>query len=213
MAQTKEPCELYLLTPDTIEDVAAFSAELDAVLATGLVPVVQVRLKGVDDEVFTDTAERLKEVCHKHDVALIVNDRADVAKAIGADGVHIGQDDMSLNEARKLLGDDFDIGVTCHNSRHLAYEAGEGGANYVAFGAFFPSSTKEDAEKADIEILQMWEEVTDIPCVAIGGITPENCRSVADAGAHFVAVCAGVWQHEVGAVAAVKAYHEALTKA
>ncbi|MCK0068340.1 thiamine phosphate synthase [Kordiimonas laminariae] len=210
MAKTKEPCELYLLTPDTLDDVAAFAADLDAVLATEMVPVVQVRLKDVDDETFTDIASQLKDVCHKHDVAVIINDRVDIAKAIGADGVHIGQDDMSLEDARNILGEDFDIGVTCHNSRHLAYEAGEGGANYVAFGAFFPSVTKANAEPAEIEILQMWEEVTDIPCVAIGGITTENCRSVADAGAHFVAVCAGVWQHEAGPVAAVKAYHQAL---
>lgn len=209
-SKTQEPCQLYLITPHTIADMGAFAQTLDDVLAEGVVACVQLRLKGVEDEVVIAAAQRLMPICHGHDVAFLINDRADIAADVDADGVHIGQHDGDVKTARALLGDDKDIGVTCHDSRHLAFEAGEAGANYVAFGAFFDTTTKETDARPDPEILTMWDEVTDVPSVAIGGITPENCRALADAGAHFVAVSSGVWQHKDGPVAAVKAYAAAL---
>ncbi len=211
MANNQEPCDLYLITPEKIDDLDAFSATLDDVLATGHVACVQLRLKGANDETILKTADRLLDVCHGREVSMLLNDRADLADEVDADGVHIGQDDISYAEAREILGNDKDIGVTCHNSRHLGFEAAEAGASYVAFGAFFSSVTKPEAELAEFEPLTMWDEATDIPCVAIGGITPENCRSVADAGAHFIAVCSGVWNHSEGPVTAVKEYYKALT--
>ncbi|PCI63712.1 MAG: thiamine phosphate synthase [Kordiimonadales bacterium] len=214
MADTKETCLLYLITPPVIEDLQAFAKVLDDVLATGEVVCLQLRLKGADDETIVGAAETLLPICHAHEVALLINDRADIAEQTGADGVHLGQNDGGLASARSLLGADKDIGVTCHASKDMAFQAGDQGANYVAFGACFESETKPDADVVGtetlMEILTDWDEVTDVPCVAIGGITPENCRQVADAGAHFVAVSGSVWGHKDGPVAAVKAFGKAL---
>jgi len=210
MAVDKDICELYLITPETINDVTGFCRQLDDVLATEMVACVQLRLKGADDATFEETGLALLPVCHKHGVPMLVNDRADIAVKINADGVHLGQEDGDVVSARTLLGHDKDIGVTCHGSKQLAYDAGDAGANYVAFGAFFPSKTKPEAKVADKEILTHWDETTDIPCVAIGGITPENCREVADAGAHFVAICSAVWEYCEGPKAAIQAFHKAL---
>lgn len=209
-AENKHVCELYLITPPQIDDVAAFAGTLDAVLATGKVACLQLRLKNVSDDVIKSTAAGLITVCHKHEVAFILNDRADLAAEVNADGVHIGQHDGDVRTVRTLLGHDKDIGVTCHDSTHLAYEAGEAGADYVAFGAFFPTSTKETEFQPELDILTAWDEVTEIPCVAIGGITVDNCRDVAQAGAHFVAVSSGVWNYPGGPVEAVEAFAEAL---
>lgn len=206
----EDVCGLYLLTPEAIDDLAAFGAELDSVLATGAVACVQLRLKNASDEKVVASAEALLPVCHKYDIPLLINDRADLAAQTDADGVHLGQDDGDVASARSLLGANKDIGVTCHGSKDLAFTAGEQGANYVAFGAFFPSTTKSDAELADKQLLADWDEVTDVPCVAIGGITAENCRELASAGAHFVAVCAAVWEATDGAVAAVAKIRAAL---
>lgn len=206
----KEPCQLYLITPPQIDDLDAFSETLESVLNERCVACVQLRLKGVEDESIIASARKLMPICHDYDVAFIINDRADIAADLDADGVHIGQHDGDVQAARALLGTDREIGVTCHDSRHLAFEAGEAGANYVAFGAFFPTTTKETDARPDPEILTMWEEVTDLPCVAIGGITVENCKTLADAGAHFVAVSSGVWQHPEGPVKAVRAFAEVL---
>lgn len=206
--QTK--CELYLITPPKIDDLAGFSNTLDEVLATGAVACVQLRLKDVSDQEIRKAAQAIMPACEKHNVAFILNDRADLAAGLGADGVHLGQHDGDVRTARTLLGHDKDIGVTCHDSIHLAFEAGEAGADYVAFGAFFDTTTKEPDTRVELEILTTWDEVTDLPCVAIGGITVDNCRSVAAAGAHFVAVSSGVWDYDGGPVAAVKAFSEIL---
>jgi len=203
-------CQLYLITPDKIDDVTAFAKLLDETLAAGDVACVQLRLKDVSDEDFTATAKALKLVCEKHEVAFLINDRADIAAAVDADGVHLGQGDMGVPEARTLLGHNKDIGVTCHDSMDLAFTAGEEGANYVAFGAFFPTETKVTEHRPEKDILTVWDEVTELPCVAIGGITPENCKELADAGAHFVAACSSVWNHPEGPAAAVKAFNKAL---
>ena len=212
-ANDKLACELYLITPSQIEDLKAFAAMLNGVLATGHVACVQLRLKDVTDAEIVEAAHALMPVCHAHEVAFILNDRADLAAELDADGVHIGQHDGDVRTARTLMGHNKDIGVTCHDSTHLAFEAGEAGADYVAFGAFFPTTTKETEFRPDLDILTTWDEVTDLPCVAIGGITVENCQEVAAAGAHFVAVSSGVWDYPEGSVTAVKAFAEALQNA
>lgn len=203
-------CELYLITPPQIEDLTGFAGTLDAVLATGHVACVQLRLKDVPDDRIIEAVQALMPVCHTHEVAFILNDRADLAAELDVDGVHIGQHDGDVRTVRTLLGHNKDIGVTCHDSTHLAFEAGEAGADYVAFGAFFPTTTKETEFHPELDILTTWDEVTDLPCVAIGGITVENCREVAAAGAHFVAVSSGVWGYADGPVAAVNAFADAL---
>lgn len=171
---------------------------------TGLpIACLQLRLKGVRDEEILTTAEALKPVLSKYDTPLILNDRADLAKKAGASGVHLGQEDGSVREARALLGPDADIGVTCHDSRHLAMEAAEEGADYVAFGAFFPTKTKETLHRPDPEILVAWSQMTTVPCVAIGGITPQNARVLIEAGADYLAVSGAIWSHPEGAGAAV----------
>lgn len=210
MPDDSEPCGLYLITPKTIDNVGAFAASLDGVLATGAVACVQLRLKEIDDDHLQNIGKKLLGVCHKYDVPMLVNDRADIAAAIDADGVHLGQKDGDVAAARSLLGANKDIGITCHGSKDLAFTAGDQGANYVAFGAFFPSSTKPEAEIVEPSLLTAWDEITEIPSVAIGGINHGNCKTLADAGAHFVAVCAAVWQAEEGAVAAVEKIRAAL---
>ena len=209
-AHQEAKCELYLITPPQIDDLDAFAALLNTVLETGFVACLQLRLKDVGDDGIRAAAKKIMPVCSAHEVAFILNDNASLAHELDADGVHLGQGDGDVRAARTLLGHDKDIGVTCHDSRHLAFEAGEAGADYVAFGAFFDTQTKQTDVRSDLEVLTMWDEVTDLPCVAIGGITVENCRSLADAGAHFVAVSSGVWNHPSGPVAAVQAYAEAL---
>jgi thiamine-phosphate pyrophosphorylase len=151
-------------------------------------------------------------VVQERDVAFVLNDRPDLALETGCDGVHIGQQDTPYRDARRLLGDDRIIGVTCHNSRHLAMEAADAGADYVAFGAFFPTATKEPPTAADPEILAWWSEIMTVPCVAVGGITADNCRPLIAAGADFLAVSAGVWQHPEGPAAAVRAFRRQIER-
>lgn len=203
-------CRLYLITPPKIEP-ASFAERLALALDAGDVGCVQLRLKDVDDDEIRRAAERLRPVAQDRGVALIMNDRPDLAAETGCDGVHVGQEDASYEDARTLLGGDAIVGVTCKNSRHLAMEAAEKGADYVAFGPFFESVTKprtDPARKpADLEILRWWSEIMTVPCVAIGGITVENCPPLVTAGADFLAVIAGVWSHPDGPAAAVKAFN------
>ncbi len=199
-------CRLYLITPPVIDDLLAFGAQLNSALAAGDAAALQLRLKGADDDEVTAAVARLMPICKAHDTALILNDNPVLAARLGCDGVHIGQTDGSLKDARALLGQDKIIGVTCHDSRHLAMDAAEGGADYVAFGAFFPTSTKATTATPDVEILSIWQEVMLTPCVAIGGITSENCRPLVVAGADYLAVSAGIWAHPQGAAAAVRAF-------
>ena len=203
---TEEPCRLYLITPPKLEPVA-FGEVLKAALDAGDVASLQLRLKDVLEEEIARAIEVLMPIAQKRDVAFILNDRPDLAKRYGSDGVHIGQEDMPYAEARALLGPERIIGVTCHDSRHLALEAGEAGADYVAFGAFFPSTTKEPKALCDIETLQWWAELMVIPCVAIGGITIENAPALVAAGADFLAVSAGIWDFPDGPAAAVAAFN------
>ena len=202
--------QLYLISP--LDCSGDFPARLERALAAGarrhgdLVTAFQFRVKNVDQHEAARLAAPLQAICAAHDVAFIVNDSVALAKRLKADGVHLGQDDGSPKDARTELGREAQIGVTCHASRHLAMEAGEAGADYVAFGAFFPSSTKDkgDAERPDPELLRWWSQLFEIPCVAIGGITPENCAPLVEAGADFLAVSHAVWGGDE--VAAIEAF-------
>lgn len=205
---TNIACQLYLISP--LEVGGNFPASLEAALSAGPVAAFQFRVKEIDQHEAARLAAPLQEICARHDVAFIVNDSVSLAKRIKADGVHLGQDDGDPREAREILGRDAQIGVTCHNSRHLAMEAAEVGADYVAFGAFFPTTTKEVKHQADLETLEMWSQFTEVPCVAIGGITPDNAKIVIDAGADFIAVSGAVWNHPEGPAAAVKAFNALL---
>jgi thiamine-phosphate pyrophosphorylase len=200
------PCQLYLISPPLIADLPLFIAQLQLALAGGPVAAFQLRLKGVADADILHVAAAIKTVLALHDVSFILNDRADLAQMCGADGVHLGQQDGDIASARKVLGPDIQIGVTCHDSRHLAMEAGEAGADYVAFGAFYPTQTKHPPAFATPDILTWWSNMAELPCVAIGGITVENAAPLVAAGADFIAVSAGVWQHRDGPKAAVEKF-------
>jgi thiamine-phosphate pyrophosphorylase len=202
------PCQLYLISPARLDQ--HFDDQLRAAIGAGPVAAFQLRMKDAPDEEILRTAERLMPICGGADVAFILNDRMDLAKACGADGVHLGQGDGDPREARRLLGSSAQIGVTCHDSRHLAMEAGEAGADYVAFGAFFPTNTKDVFHRPEPSILGWWTTLFELPCVAIGGITPQNAPILVEAGADFLAVCASVWSHPGGPGAAVGAFQAML---
>ncbi len=206
-------CRVYLISPPVVAALEGFAQDLDRAFCGGDVAAFQLRLKPASDEEVLAAGRALLPICHAHDVAFIVNDRPDLAVALGADGVHIGQSDMDVRSARRIMGHERDIGVTCHASRHLAYIAGEQGADYVAFGAFFPSPTKDSGHRADPELLRIWHETTEIPAVAIGGITAENCGPLVEAGADFLAVSSYVWRHPEGPAAAVAALNRAIEAA
>jgi thiamine-phosphate pyrophosphorylase len=199
-------CRLYLITPPKFE-LAPFSRALEDALAGGDIACVQLRLKGATDDEVLHIGASLKPIVQNAGAALILNDRPDLAARLEADGVHVGQTDAPYDQARRLMGNDRIVGVTCHNSRDLAYEAAEAGADYVAFGAFYPTTTKDPSHWADPEILEIWQETMEIPCVAIGGITTENAEPLVRAGADFLAVSTGVWDHPEGAQAAVAAFN------
>jgi thiamine-phosphate pyrophosphorylase len=171
---------------------------------------VQLRLKGASDDEIRRAAERLMPIVQERGAAFFLNDRPDLAAELGADGVHVGADDTPYAKARALVGPEAIVGVSCYASRHEAMEAAEAGADYVAFGAFFPTRTKEPRARADIELLSWWSEMMTVPCVAIGGITPENCGPLVEAGADFLAVVSAVWDHQDGPAAAVRAFEEAI---
>ncbi|MGE4061779.1 MAG: thiamine phosphate synthase [Rhodospirillaceae bacterium] len=212
MAGQTPSCRLYLVTPPALPDVAGFARTLEEVLAAGDVACVQLRLKDVGDEVIQKAVKTLMPVCHAKDVAFILNDRPDLAAAFNCDGVHIGPEDAPYEEARRLVGADKTVGVTCKDSRHDAMEAAEAGADYVAFGAFFPTATKQNTASVTPEILEIWTETTTVPCVAIGGITVENCAPLVQAGADFIAVCNGVWSYPQGPAAAVRDFNAILAR-
>lgn len=201
-------CQLYLISPPDVG--GDFAARLEAALDGGPVAAFQFRVKGLDSHEAARLAEPLQAICAARDVAFIVNDDMGLAKRLGADGVHLGQSDGDPRAARALLGPSAQIGVTCHDSRHLAMEAGEAGADYVAFGAFFPTSTKEVSHRPDPSILTWWSRLFELPCVAIGGITPDNGRVLVEAGADFLAVSGAVWTHPEGPAAGVQAFEKIL---
>ena len=202
-----EPAKLYLISPHEVG--GAFPDRLKAALERGIAAAFQLRVKGVGEHELARLAEPLQRICADAGVAFIVNDSMSLAKRLGADGVHLGQSDGDVQEARALLGPSAQIGKTCHDSRHLAMEAGEAGADYVAFGAFYPTTTKPSDYRPAPSILTWWSILFEIPCVAIGGITPGNGRPLVEAGADFLAVCQAVWGKEDPA-AAVGAFAEVL---
>lgn len=204
-------CQLYLISP--LDVGGDFPTKLKRALGAGPVAAFQFRVKDTDQPESTKLAEPLQAICEENDVAFIVNDDVALAKRLGADGVHLGQGDEELAVARDELGPDIQIGITCHDSRHLAMEAGEGGANYVAFGAFFPTQTKETFHRPEIDILRWWSKIMEIPCVAIGGITPDNCQPLIDAGADFLSVSGSVWNCPEGPADAVARFAQILKEA
>jgi thiamine-phosphate pyrophosphorylase len=206
MAKTppKIDCQIYLLTPPRIDDLDAFAAVFEAAIAAAPVACLQIRLKDTPEDQIEEIARRLAPIAHVQDTLILINDNVELATKCGADGVHLGQTDMKINLAKELISDDAIIGVTCHNSKDLAFQAGSAGADYVAFGSFFKSETKPDASPADLELLTWWNETMAIPCVAIGGITTDNAQTVIAAGANYIAVSSGVWNHKDGPAEAVK---------
>jgi thiamine-phosphate pyrophosphorylase len=217
---TGTACRLYLITPPNLdgEALAAFAGALAEALDAGDVACLQIRLKASDgtpapDDTIRRATEALLPIAHAHDVAVIMNDRPDLAAELECDGVHVGQEDAAYEDARRIVGGEAIVGVTCHDSRHLAIAAAEAGADYVAFGAFYPTTTKSPKASARPDLLRWWSEVTEVPCVAIGGITVENCPPLVAAGADFLAVSAGVWNHPAGPGAAVAEFIKAMAEA
>jgi thiamine-phosphate pyrophosphorylase len=203
----REPCSLYLISPQEVG--GSFPDRLKAALEPGLATAFQLRVKDMDEHELARLAEPLQRICSDRQVAFIVNDSIALAKRLGADGVHLGQHDGAVRAARELLGPSAQIGRTCHDSRHLAMEAGEAGVDYVAFGAFYPTTTKPSDYRPDPSILTWWSALFELPCVAIGGITADNARPLVDAGADFLAVCQAVWGADNPA-AAVRRFEELL---
>ena len=205
---TRATTRLYLITPPAL-DPDRFATAHEAALDGGDVACLQLRLKDVDDAAIRHAAKVLQPIAQAHDVAFIMNDRPDLAAELDCDGVHVGEEDAPYQEARSLLGPDRIVGVTCGDSRHRALVAAEAGADYVAFGAFFPSATKTGAKyRATPHLLRDWAETTIVPCCAIGGITQQNCRPLVEAGADFLAVIGAVWSHPQGPREAVRAFNE-----
>lgn len=196
--------QIYLITPPNIVNLASFVSNLEKILTACPVACLQIRLKNSPQTRITETAKALLPITQAHETALIINDSPSIAVEIGADGVHLGQSDMDIKSAQQMLSAGSIIGVTCHNSKDLAFKAGSDGAHYVAFGSFFDSKTKPDASPADLELLTWWHETMEIPSVAIGGITVDNARQVIAAGADFIALSSGVWDYPDGPVQAVK---------
>jgi len=204
-------CRLYLITPATLPP--GFAETLARALDAGDVAALQIRLKDASDDAILRATEAILPVAQSRGVAVLMNDRVDLAIKAGCDGAHLGQGDGDHAAARQLLGPDRTLGITCHASRHLAMEAGEAGADYVAFGAFFPTSTKDTVHTAETELLEWWSEMFEIPCVAIGGIGAANCAPLVRAGADFLAVVGAVWNHPEGPAAGVKAMNAAIAAA
>ena len=205
-------CRLYLISPDGFE-LESFKGQLNKAFEGGDVASFQLRLKAASNDEIIKISKELIPLCHKYDVAFILNDDPKLALEVGADGVHIGQSDGSLDEARTILGHNSIIGLTCNDSKHLAFEAGEAGADYIAFGAFFPSQTKETNKQPPVSIITDWVKFVEIPCVSIGGITVDNCKSLIDAGSDFLAVGAGAWEYPKGPKEAVEKFNKILKEA
>jgi len=185
---------------------AAFMPGLEAALDAGEVAAFQLRLPGASDDQLRRTIDTLMPTVQARGTAFLVDGRADLAVEMGCDGVHLGAIE-EYAEARRLVGAGM-IGLSCGGSRHLGIEAAEAGADYVSFGAFFPSATKPDAEITDPDILAWWAELMESPCVAVGGITVENCAPLIATRCDFLAVSAGVWAHPQGPAAAVAGFRE-----
>ena len=210
--ETRATTRLYLITPPAL-DPDRFAKELEEALAGGDVACLQMRLKDVKDDTVRRAAKILKPNAQERNVAFIMNDRPALAAELACDGVHVGEEDMPYAEARRLMGPDRVVGVTCGASRDRAITAAEAGADYVAFGAFFPSMTKTTTKhRADAELLRDWSETTVVPCCAIGGITQQNCGPLVEAGADFLAVIGAIWSHPKGPRVAVAEFNEVFAR-
>jgi thiamine-phosphate pyrophosphorylase len=212
MGGSQDGCRIYLITPAKL-DPASFADQLAAALDAGDTAAVQLRLKDVDDDAWRRAIDALRPVTQSRGVAFLLNDRADLARETGCDGAHVGQEDMPAKQARRLMGPDATLGVTCKGSRDLAMAAGEDGADYVAFGAFFPSGTKDVTRFIDAEILRWWSELMELPCCAIGGITAANCAPLVQAGADFLAVVGAIWSYPDGPASGVRTLNAAIAAA
>ena len=203
-----DTCQIYLITPPQIDDLPAFCKALDSALRAAPVACLQIRLKEVngdktDSSAIIQAAKAIIPICHAKNTLVLINDDPEIAKQCGADGVHLGQNDMDYFSSRELLGGDAIIGITCHNSKGLGFEAAQAGADYVAFGAFFETATKQAKARAELEILEWWQEAVEIPSVAIGGITVDNAQTLIEAGADFLAISSGVWDYKDGPASAI----------
>ncbi len=207
-----EGCRLYVITPETF-DLHPFADSLAGALDAGDVAAVQLRLKNAPDDVWKRAIDALRPVCQSRRVELLLNDRADLVAAAGCDGAHVGQEDMPAREARRLMGSGRTLGVTCKSSHDLADRAVQDGASYVAFGAFFPSTSKQVTNLADPEVLRRWAQRSKVPSCAIGGITEANLAPLVRAGAHLLAIIGGVWSHPDGPAAGVRAINAAIKTA
>lgn len=206
----RERTRLYLITPPVIADIDGFAETLISALDAGDVACLQLRLKdgeAIDADATRALARAVMAPVQARGIAVVINDSPSLALELGADGVHVGLEDAPVAEARRMLGPDAIIGATCKDSRHHAMLAGEAGADYVAFGSFFPTATKAEATPADPAILSWWQETMELPCVGIGGITIDRADILVRAGADFLAVSSGVWNHPRGAPAAVAAFN------
>jgi len=212
MGGSHDGCRIYLITPPKF-DPTPFAERLAAALDAGDVAAVQLRLKDVDDDAWRRAIDALRPVTQSRGVAFLLNDRADLVRETGCDGAHVGQEDMPAKQARHLMGRDATLGVTCKGSRDLAMAAGEDGADYVAFGAFYTSGTKDVTRFIDPEILHWWSEMMELPCCAIGGITAANCAPLVQAGADFLAVVGAIWSHPNGPAEGVRALDAAINAA
>ncbi|EHD14591.1 thiamine-phosphate pyrophosphorylase [Commensalibacter intestini A911] len=201
------PCELYLLTPPSL-DPFKFKPLLIKALDAGPVAAVQLRLKDVSDDEIRKAIDILRPVVQDHDIAFILNDRPDLAKECGCDGAHIDMADTPIELVRAQLGDDLQLGVSCYDSRDIAMKAGEKGADYITFGPFFPS--KDTNIRAPVDLLSWWFEMMEIPVVATGGITAENCKPLVKAGTDFLSVSGAVWNHTGGPTQGVKSILKAI---
>lgn len=195
--------QIYLISPPKIE-LKAFSQNLEKALKTALVPVFQLRLKGYSNQEVAKISQEIKKICQDNNCLFLLNDSYEIAIDVGANGVHLGSEDGSIAIVRKQTSPNFLIGASCYDSRHLAMEAGQQGADYLSFGAFFPSKTKNSQGKPTTEILEWCNELINLPIVAIGGITDENCSSLVEAGADFLAVISYVWEHPAGVEVALR---------
>ena len=202
-------CALYLITPPKIK-LDEFKEKLVDALKPGLVKSIQLRLKGVSEQDVIEAGKALKPICHRFNSTFIINDRPDLALKIGADGVHLGEEDVSIENARKILGNSFIIGASCYDSKHKAMLASEAGADYVAFGAFYDTNTKTPKSKASIDLIEDWSYTSSIACVAIGGIDASNCSEIVKAGADHIAVISSIWNDKEGSFLAVKKFNKIL---
>tara|TARA_B100000579_G_scaffold329492_1_gene279551 strand:+ start:571 stop:1185 length:615 start_codon:yes stop_codon:yes gene_type:complete len=186
---------IYLISPKII-DKKHFYKNLNNILKTNKVKYFQLRLKKISDAKLIKISKKVRKIVKKNNVKFLINDKPSIAKMVGADGCHIGQKDMDLINARKILGRNKIIGVTCHNSKKLALRAKKYRANYVAFGSFFKSLTKKTAFRANLEILRWAQKKINMPCVAIGGINSSNYKKILLNGANFIACSNYVWKNK-----------------